>query len=60
MQNFRCRLCANYLSDNECIAYPEGIPEEILKGENDHTTPLSEQMNNIVFVPIDELNNEKR
>jgi hypothetical protein len=33
-----------------CIAFPDGIPKEILTGENDHTEPLPDQGNNIVYV----------
>ena len=36
----------------KCPAFPYGIPEEILNGENDHTKPLWDQKHNIVFEPI--------
>lgn len=34
-----------------CKAFPEGIPDEIISGENEHKEPLPEQKNNIVFEP---------
>ena len=45
-----CFNCKN-LTLNGCTAFPEGIPNEILSGENDHTKPLPEQGNDIVFEP---------
>lgn len=35
-----------------CTAFPEGIPEQIIAGLNDHSKPLPEQDNNIVFETI--------
>ena len=32
-----------------CEAFPEGIPDEIAYGDNNHTTPLADQENEIVF-----------
>ena len=49
MTNDRCFNCKNYVSDLVCIAFPEGIPEQILNGENDHSEPLSTQIFPIVF-----------
>lgn len=51
-----CNICKNYLGDLTCQAFPQGIPEEILNGENDHTKPLKEQLNDIVFEPEKEIN----
>jgi hypothetical protein len=37
----QCATCALYLHDTDtpaCVAFPDGIPEEILTGEFDHTT----------------------
>lgn len=51
---YTCITCQNYNCNLTCIAFPNGIPQEILVGENDHTEPLPEQENNIVFEPINE------
>ncbi len=32
-----------------CVAFPDGIPNEIAYGNNLHTKPLKDQPNNIVF-----------
>ena len=52
MQIQLCNLCKHYLTDLKCIAFIEGIPEEILTGKNDHSKPLPKQENEIVFEPI--------
>ncbi len=45
-----CDFCRHTLIRHyTCLAFPEGIPEEILKGENIHSKPLPEQGNDIVF-----------
>ncbi len=45
-----CDLCKHSLIRHyTCLAFPDGIPEEILKGENRHSTPLAEQENDIIF-----------
>jgi len=58
-----CMKCKNYLRDDfdglNCNAFPKGIPDEILFGENDHTTPLPDQGNDIVFEPIEATNDNK-
>ena len=35
-----------------CLAFPYGIPDEILNGENDHSKPLPGQENDIVYEEI--------
>jgi len=49
-----CFYCI-HLDEKEwvCSAFPNGIPEEILTGENDHTKPLPDQENDIVYAPIE-------
>ena len=36
----------------KCKAFPDGIPQSILEGKNNHTEPLSEQNNKIVFEEV--------
>jgi hypothetical protein len=52
-KNPSCLMCINFIN-NQCAAFPNGIPQEILVGENDHSEPLPNQENNIIFEPIDE------
>jgi hypothetical protein len=52
----RCFNCSNYIEKKNkfiCLAFADGIPDEILLGENDHSKPLPEQGNDIVFEPAD-------
>jgi len=46
-----CFRCKNYNggSSYKCNAFPKGTRDEILLGENDHSKPLKDQNNNIVF-----------
>lgn len=44
-----CNICKNYFGDLTCQAFPSGIPKEILSGENNHSEPLENQSNDIVF-----------
>lgn len=46
-----CINCKNYLNDLTCKAFPNGIPNEILNTSNDHSKPLPDQQNDIVFEP---------
>jgi len=34
-----CATCANYLGELCCLAFPDGIPADILDGDFDHTQP---------------------
>lgn len=38
---WQCMSCKWYVAGNQCIAYPEGIPEKIWSGEHDHTKPFA-------------------
>jgi hypothetical protein len=52
-----CIDCKHLDSNGEelfCAAFPDGIPDEILSGENKHTAPLPEQNNNVIYQPIEE------
>jgi len=59
-----CIKCKHWINNdvqNLCKAFPKatkkfpkGIPWEIISGENDHSRPLPDQGNDIVFEPIEE------
>jgi len=49
MEQVLCVRCKHYLGDLNCLAFPLGIPDEILEAKNDHTKPLEEQENDLVF-----------
>lgn len=47
-----CVKCKHFEQETfTCTAFPEEIPEEIIQGDNDHSKPLPEQGNKIVFEP---------
>ncbi len=48
---FRCKHFNVY--EGGCAAFEEDIPDEITSGENEHTEPLPNQNNTIVFTPIE-------
>jgi hypothetical protein len=49
---FRCKHWKKFIGG--CNAFPDGIPFEITSGLNEHSEPLPEQDNKIVFEPIEE------
>lgn len=49
-----CLNCKNYIDSLKCSAFSDIIPDEVLNGENDHTKPLPDQENDIVFEPIND------
>lgn len=46
-----CFTCKHFnLSKSTCPAFPgEDIPDDILNGDNDHSKPLPDQKNKIVY-----------
>jgi len=44
-----CISCKHWKKDWVCAAFPNGIPEEIRSGDNQHEKPLKKQGNKIVF-----------
>lgn len=44
-----CLNCKHNQGEGKCDAFPDGIPEAILSGGNDHSKPLPNQGNEIVF-----------
>lgn len=50
-----CFKCRNYgRFRGVCLAFPDGIPDQITSGQNKHFRPLKGQRNKIVFEPIKE------
>nr|BDD47035.1 hypothetical protein 6 [bacterium] len=45
MTGNQCMICKHYWLMQECEAFPEGIPEEILTNEFLHTKPHPEDQN---------------
>ena len=54
----KCRLCESNGMYLFCEAFNKGIPDEIIEGLNDHSGPLTNQENDIVFEPINENDNK--
>jgi hypothetical protein len=49
MEIILCQNCKYYFGELKCMAFPDRIPDEILKGDNDHSKPLPDQGDDIVF-----------
>ena len=50
-----CDTCIHALTDKpgaRCKAFPDGIPPEILYGGNNHSEPLPDQKNKLVYTPV--------
>ena len=51
-KNLICFKCKHLrLFKGGCDAFPDGIPAQITSGKNQHSKPLPNQENNIVFEP---------
>ena len=48
-----CAKCANYIQASICLAFPDGIPDEIWFDENDHHKPHPDD-NGIKFESVEE------
>jgi hypothetical protein len=45
-----CMSCVHFRPiSGGCDAFPDGIPDEILIGDNNHSKPLEGQANDVVF-----------
>lgn len=46
-----CTLCRNRFDKKKytCLAFPDGIPDEILRGEDKHLNIAAGQKNKVVF-----------
>jgi len=50
--NLICFNCKNFDEIlGGCLAFTDDIPNEILNGENDHSKPLPDQKNNVIYEP---------
>ena len=49
---FKCKYFQDVNYPFGCKAFPEGIPDIILIGDDNHSKPLPEQNNDIVFEEI--------
>lgn len=48
-----CLFCKHLEEGFKCAAFPNGIPDIILSGEDGHLEPYEQQENEVVFEPID-------
>lgn len=48
-----CRLCKHFRPDLTCAAYPERIPIQIFSGELDHLVVRPEQVDGVLFEPVE-------
>jgi hypothetical protein len=54
-----CLSCRHYLEVDKrtrrprCLAFLDGIPDEIIDGKNDHSKPLEDQENDLVYAEIE-------
>jgi hypothetical protein len=51
-----CFSCKHFRLYGGCDAFPDGIPDEITSGKNEHSIPLADQDNDIVFEPKEKRN----
>ena len=53
--NLVCFRCKNFRRfKGGCLAFPDGIPDEITSGQNEHSKPLKGQKIQIVFEQMKE------
>lgn len=52
--NAICFVCKNFDPISGCKAFPDGIPEEILLDQNDHSTVIPGQVGKFIFEPLKE------
>jgi hypothetical protein len=51
MQKLLCNNCKHYALSLSCRAYPLGIPEEILIGDDNHSKVKIGQIGDFIFSP---------
>lgn len=50
---FYCQKCSHYMGSNLCLAFPDGIPQEIFEGEATHEEVLETQDGDFVHEPVE-------
>lgn len=53
MKTILCGLCKHFRKGGACAAYPDGIPNEFLFGDDNHFTSRGDD-GGVVFTPSDE------
>ena len=48
-----CRACVWFVTNKRCLAFPDGIPDPIWMGENDHKKPYKGD-HGIQYDPVDD------
>lgn len=51
MEKILCTNCKWYVANATCMAFPKGIPEEIIAGSNSHSQIVYGQSGNFMFTP---------
>lgn len=52
-ENVICYKCENYLLESTCLAFPNGIPEEIIKAKAGHDEVRDDQEGEFLFNKTD-------
>ena len=49
-----CSTCSQRFDsiDFTCRAFPSGIPDDILSGDNKHQAPVPDQGNEVIYKPL--------
>ena len=55
-----CMACKHINFDGGCAAFPDEIPMYFADGQLEHTTPIADQGNDIVFEWIDRIEQRAR
>jgi hypothetical protein len=53
----QCAFCSNHRGDYTCLAFPEGIPGDLLDGSKKHNSPIPSQTGALLFQKKEEYSN---